>query len=122
MLHRTSTSIAVIALLACAGQPRNVNRYDLDCTDPANATHPLVRVDPYYPPRAFHKRIPGWVEVHLEIGSEGEVADATVLRSDPPGIFDEEVLETVRQWRYCPPNDVISYPDGIKTRLRFERR
>jgi protein TonB len=61
---------------------------------------PLVRVDPEYPPRARQQGINGFVEVEFTITAVGTVADAVVLRSKPPYVFDRAALQAVRRWKY----------------------
>lgn len=57
---------------------------------------------PRPPPRAAQKGISGEVELRMLVDGEGAVQNAKVTKSDPPGFFDEAVLDTVRGWR-CKP-------------------
>ena len=55
---------------------------------------------PVYPAIAQSARVQGIVIVQATIGVDGQVIDATVLRSVP--LLDEAALAAVRQWRYTP--------------------
>ncbi len=55
---------------------------------------------PMYPAIAQSARVQGIVIIQATIGVDGQVIDATVLRSVP--LLDEAALVAVRQWRYTP--------------------
>lgn len=55
-------------------------------------------VAPVYPAIAQAARVQGVVIIQATIGVDGQVVDATVLRSVP--LLDQAALEAVRQWRY----------------------
>lgn len=55
---------------------------------------------PVYPAIAQSARVQGIVIIQATIGVDGQVIDATVLRSVP--LLDAAALEAVRQWRYTP--------------------
>ena len=55
---------------------------------------------PVYPAIALAARVQGVVIIQATIGVDGQVVDATVLRSVP--LLDEAALDAVRQWRYTP--------------------
>lgn len=55
-------------------------------------------VAPVYPAIAIAAHMQGVVIVQATIGTDGQVVDATVLRSIP--LLDQAALEAVRQWRY----------------------
>ena len=63
---------------------------------------PLVRVQPVYPPRAEAQDIGGYVVIEFTITAVGTVADAVVLDSKPPYVFDRSALRAVRKFRYAP--------------------
>lgn len=60
----------------------------------------LRDVRPMYPIDAQQARVQGIVIVEATIDTEGNVADASVLRGQP--LLNEAALEAVRQWRYQP--------------------
>lgn len=57
-------------------------------------------VVPDYPPLAAAARVQGVVIVEAEIGADGKVKDARILRSIP--LLDRAALDAVRQWEYAP--------------------
>ncbi len=79
----------------------------------------LTSVDPFYPPHAQRNHVAGWVDVAASIGPDGEVVDPRVIASSPSGTFEEAALSAYRQWRFCPPSDVVQYPEGVRTRMQF---
>jgi periplasmic protein TonB len=68
-------------------------------TTPARVTH---RPAPRYPALAQRRGIEGHVTVVMRIDERGRVVDAVIVDADPPGIFDETALRTVRQYRFDP--------------------
>ena len=44
----------------------------------------------------------GEVTVEISIAADGSVSNVRVVRSQPRGTFDREVLNTVRDWRFEP--------------------
>ncbi len=55
-----------------------------------------------YPKEAAKKRIKGYVIVNLLIAKDGSVETATVIASNPAGVFDAVALRGVRSWRFAP--------------------
>jgi protein TonB len=83
---------------------------------------PLVRVDPEYPPRAKQQGIKGFVEVEFTITPVGTVADAEVIRSKPPYVFDRAALQAVSRWKYNPmirAGAAVSRP-GVQVHFTFD--
>jgi TonB family protein len=83
---------------------------------------PLIKIPPAYPPSALAARIEGWVLVEFTIATGGSVKDAVVVRSQPPGIFDEAALQAIRRWRYSPRmiNGIAVERPGVQTEIRFQ--
>jgi protein TonB len=65
-------------------------------------TMPVVRIEPVYPTRAEIRGIEGFVRVQFTVTATGQVRDAVVVASEPPGEFDEAALQAVERWRYRP--------------------
>ena len=53
-----------------------------------------------YPPEAEAQHIEGRVKVRLAVDLEGNVTDVEILLAEPPGVFDQAVLEGVRQYKF----------------------
>jgi protein TonB len=82
---------------------------------------PTYSVAPRYPREASSAGVEGWVELQLELDSQGHVIRSDVLESEPPGFFDDAAKTAVARWRYCPPTEVGQpYPDPHTTKLKFE--
>jgi TonB family protein len=61
----------------------------------------VSRVNPVYPPEAKAAGIGGMVIIEALIDEEGNIANATIVRSVP--MLDAAALDAVRQWKYTPP-------------------
>lgn len=61
---------------------------------------PVKKVKPKYPPEAEAQHIQGRVKVRLAVELDGSVSGVEILASEPPGVFEESVLEAVRQYRF----------------------
>jgi TonB family protein len=57
-------------------------------------------VRPVYPPEAQEARVQGVVIVELQVGPDGKVTNARVLRSIP--LLDKAALDAVQQWEFTP--------------------
>jgi protein TonB len=57
---------------------------------------------PAYPASAARSGITGEITVEISIAADGTVSDVRVIRAQPRGAFDREVLATVRDWRFQP--------------------
>lgn len=86
------------------------------------AAVPLVQVLPEYPERAKSQGLRGWVDVAFTITAVGTVADARVMKSSLPVIFERAALDAVRRWKYNPmvkDGVAVARPDQY-ARLSFE--
>jgi TonB family protein len=59
-------------------------------------------VTPEYPREALQKKLSGEVRVRITVDTDGTVKTASIISSNPPGVFDRAALEAVRRWRYKP--------------------
>lgn len=55
-----------------------------------------------YPAEAKKRSIQGYVLLSVFVDERGEVTEAQVLESSPPGVFDASALEGIRRWRFNP--------------------
>lgn len=82
---------------------------------------PLVRVNPVYPRQQEARGVEGSVRVQFDVTAAGTVRNATVIASEPRGVFDEAALEAIARWRYNPRiaggNAVERV--GLQTLIRF---
>ena len=57
---------------------------------------------PRYPPRAYADQIEGTVVFSLLIDATGRVTKADIVRSEPPGVFDEAARRAIMRWQFSP--------------------
>lgn len=85
---------------------------------------PLIKVAPAYPAAAHAAGVEGEVLLEFLVTSQGKVVNPVVVRSEPPGVFDEAAIEAAKGFRYVPrvvdgrAVDVA----GVRNRITFELR
>ena len=97
----------VITPTPAAAMPSNsqatakpTQRRDADNKTVVSGVAPLVIVKPIYPNRAASRGTEGWVKVEFTIQTDGTVADAVVVQSEPEGTFDDAALTAINQWEF----------------------
>ena len=60
------------------------------------------RATPPYPDRAKQRGIEGRVVVSVLVNRSGQVEKIRILQSEPPGVFDEAVRNSVPNWSFEP--------------------
>ncbi len=63
---------------------------------------PLQHAQLWYPEAALKQRIGGVVVMHLFIGTDGSIERTEVVRSEPPGVFDQAVRDAAQASRFRP--------------------
>jgi protein TonB len=74
---------------------------------PAPSSGELVAVNapqPVYPPEARRLRTSGEVTVSFTVNADGSVSNVDVLNARPRGVFERNVQNAVRKWRFQPTN------------------
>ncbi len=62
----------------------------------------IFKMKPVYPYRAKWLHINGKVDVKFLVNKNGYVSDIKILKSTPPGIFDDSVLNALPSWKFSP--------------------
>ncbi len=63
---------------------------------------PVVTASFAYPLQAKKANLQGYVLLSVLVNEQGEVVEAQVLESSPPGVFEQSALEGIRRWRFNP--------------------
>ncbi len=63
---------------------------------------PSFKRQPRYPYRAKRMGIEGSVKIRFLVDKEGYVSNITIVEAEPPGIFEQAVLDAVSTWKYTP--------------------
>lgn len=81
----------------------------------------LARIPPVYPLRAKRDGIEGWVKVEFVVNEQGNVDSVTIVKAQPPDIFNQSVIRCVSKWRF-KPGTVEGTPVKfqVETTVRFK--
>lgn len=61
------------------------------------------KVVPVFPRDAIKKGIErGEIVAHVYVNKDGSVKEVRIIRSNPPRVFDREVIRALAQWRFAP--------------------
>jgi periplasmic protein TonB len=89
------------APVAAASPPASLKAfYGLEEVDQSPIA--TMKTKPPYPYRARRLRLSGTVDVRFLVDVKGRVGRISILRSDPPDVFDRSVLQTLPTWRFSP--------------------
>ena len=83
-----------------AGGENQKETYGLADLDKTPRT--IRRERPPYPRMARRRGIEGWVKIKFLVDRFGRVRRPAVLSSQPEGVFDRAVLDTVPRWSFAP--------------------
>ncbi len=57
-------------------------------------------ITPVYPAKAAKKGIPGKVKAQFDVDANGLVTNIQLLSPDPSGMFDNEIRQVMKKWRF----------------------
>ena len=63
---------------------------------------PLVGIPPRYPMAAKRRKLSGKVIVEFTINEQGLVENPVIVSANPPGIFNNVVLQAILRWKFKP--------------------
>jgi protein TonB len=63
---------------------------------------PRQRVQPEFPERARQRGISGYVTLRIKVGADGNVETVRVVEANPPGIFEEPAIASIKRWQFSP--------------------
>ena len=81
------------------------------------AAMPVARASTTFPPAAITQGIrSGTVHARLDVDAAGHVTQVTVLSSDPPHVFDEEAVRSLKRWRFNAGAEGRTYDADVEFR------
>ena len=75
---------------------------------------PRFRAQAFYPEHLRRAKVSGWVLLGFDVRPDGRVADAHVIESSPPYVFDLAAVNSLMRW-YYPPHA----REGLMVKLTF---
>ncbi len=70
--------------------------------EPRHEPEPRVRVAPVYPAKARSQKLEGYVTVRFTVTENGAIMNPIVIQSEPIGIFESALLDSMHKWQYWP--------------------
>jgi len=100
---------------------QNTNEMLNESTNINKAASVIQSTQPLYPSQAQNQGIEGSVTVQIAIDANGSILNIQILDSNPPGIFEANTLNCIKQWRFAPAvenNKPVA--SSLKQRIKFE--
>lgn len=116
-------SLLIVALAALALSPgavatgkscANLSRPPTDLEIVDNA---VSKSGPRYPQEALEKNLEGFVKFEVTISPQGDVTNVRVIKAEPPGVFEQAMIDAVKTWKYCPSGRTITLSLTVNFKL-----
>ncbi|HCT3749510.1 TPA: TonB family protein [Klebsiella aerogenes] len=90
---------------------------DLSSNKVTAAPVAVSRAAPFYPAQAQALKIEGRVRVKYDVMADGRVDNVEILSAQPANIFEREVKNAMKNWRFVPNKPVNGAISTITFRL-----
>lgn len=81
----------------------------------------MSRTQMTYPDQAKSKGIEGYVIIKVLVATTGEILQSQIIKSEPQGIFDTVVKQSIKNWKFEPGIDQGRLANMWSTqKVRFE--
>lgn len=81
---------------------------------------PLSTSRPQIPKRACALGIEGWAAVTFTVTPGGDVTNIEIIGADPRGVFEQAMVESVKDWLYQSNDEGKAYRVSWKFKFRLE--
>lgn len=120
----TTATDTVFETSAARGGPPSSTPPVSEARDPNSVAAVILQrtysVDPVFPDVAREGDLTGFVDLEFMVRADGSVADVTVLKAQPVGVFESSAVAAVRQWHYRPvERDGVPVDEHARLRLNF---
>jgi len=75
---------------------------------------PISQPEPEYPTYYERAGVSAWAIVHYDINEDGRTDNVNVIASFPVDALTEQVIQTVKNWRFEPPKDLYGEPIRVE--------
>lgn len=94
---------ALISLFSYAGNHAH-NDVKVTHAKKGEVIKPVLRYEPIYPKEAASAQIEGSVVLKFDISTTGKVANISIIKSKPEGVFDKSAATALAKWQYQTSN------------------
>ena len=115
-IHKTTSNFKLIPSVAVLGFVALIGHSAFAHPVKKDFAKPLHREAPLYPIEAAQQAIEGFVQLSFDIETDGSVSNASIIKSQPAGVFDKSALKAIKKWRYQKPSRKKS---NIEVQLDF---
>jgi periplasmic protein TonB len=99
-MSRPSNTFVIVAVLALSTILMGQSATRVRVSEGVSQAFVIKKVPPTYPQEARDQRVEGTVVMKVEISTEGDVTELTVISG--PGLLAPAAVEAAKQWKYKP--------------------